>query len=263
LASKATTCTVTVVPAVTLGVVPGCGGGGGGGGGNWFVPLPDPPAVDEPPWLGGGGGGGNWPLPDPPVVPVGPLPVPLGGGGRMWTPYCVALGAATTLQLVVPVIVAVVVSVTVKVSVPIALTVAWKVAMPFLKVTVTGTVAVESEHVTVAVPELLLVGTPLASIACTTTVIVVPEMTFGIELGVEEDCPSPGPCGPMGAGGKMRTDNVAAAAVDGVVQVVLPVAPLVVPLVDPLGGAAGFVGCVVGVEKIAGPESLPAAADTL
>lgn len=158
MAARATTCTVTVDPAVTLGVVPDCGGGGGGGGGSWLAPLPEPLVEDEPPWPSGGGGGGNWPVPLPLVVPevepVEPLPEVLGGGGgRMQTPYCVAFGAATTATVAVPVIVAVVASITVKVSVPIALTVAWNVAVPFLKVTVAGTVAVESEQTTVAVPE--------------------------------------------------------------------------------------------------------------
>lgn len=97
----------------------------------------------------------------------------------------------------------------------------------------------------------------MASSACTTTVIVVPEITVGVELGDEDEpCPippelappwpptgPPGPWGPMGAGGRICTQSVAAAAVDNVGGV----APLDCPLVDPLvlppelplGGAGG------------------------
>ena len=71
----------------------------------------------------------------------------------MLTPYCVTFGAATTFdgcragngrRRRIG---------SVEVSVPIVPTVAWNVAMPFLKVKVAGTVTLESEHETDAVPE--------------------------------------------------------------------------------------------------------------
>jgi len=71
----------------------------------------------------------------------------------MQTPYCEAVGAATTLIAAVPVIVAVAVSVTVNVSLPRVVTVAVNEAMPLLKVRLAGTVTLESLQVTVAVPE--------------------------------------------------------------------------------------------------------------